>query len=96
MVDLVDGAVEERPVEDAVEGVVPCILDDEEYSDLVGHGVERWEGDGSREAEELGHGVEEPGELGVSLEVLRLFREVWIGLVWDLGTRHTISEEARR
>ena len=46
--------------------VVPCVLHDEEDCDLVGHLVERWEWDAGAEAEELSHGVEEPGEANVS------------------------------
>ena len=40
--------------------VVPGILENEEDRDLVCHGEDRREGGGSRKAEVLRHGMEEP------------------------------------
>jgi len=69
MVDLVNGLVEGTPVEGAVHPVVPCVLEDEEDCNLVGHLVERREGNASAEAEELSHGVEEPDLRELNSEV---------------------------
>lgn len=55
-----DHLVEFWGVEGAVGPVVPGVLHDEEYGDLVGDGEEGGEGDGGGEATELGEGVEEP------------------------------------
>ena len=66
VMDLVDGLVEGTPVESAVHPVVPCVLKDEEDSDLVGHLPDGREWNLGAEAEELSHGVEEPGEANVS------------------------------
>ena len=60
MVDLVDVLVQRTPVHGAVHPVVPGVLKDEEDCDLVGHGPDGWEGDGSLETTVLRHGVEEP------------------------------------
>jgi hypothetical protein len=61
VVDLVDVLVEEwNGVHRAMHPVVPGILEDEEDSDLVGHGEEAREWDGGLEAEVLAHGVEQP------------------------------------
>lgn len=62
-----DGLVEGAPVEGAVSPVVPCILEDEEDCDLVGHLVNGREWDFGTEAEILCHRVEEPGEDCVSI-----------------------------
>jgi len=71
VVDLVDVLVEEGAgVHGAVHPVVPCVLEDEEDGNLVGHLVDAGEGNGSLEAEVLAHGVEHPdlgkldGEVG--------------------------------
>ena len=61
MVDLVDVFVEGTPVEGAVGPVVPAVFDDEEGDDLVDDLEGGGEGDAVGHAEELGHGVEEPG-----------------------------------
>jgi hypothetical protein len=61
VVDLVYGLVEGAPVEGAVSPVVPCVLEDEEDCDLVGHLVDGREWDVGTEAKVLSHGVEEPG-----------------------------------
>lgn len=47
-------------VHGAVGPVMPCVFQDEEDCDLVGHFEERWEWDGSTEAAILGHWVEKP------------------------------------
>ena len=60
MVDFVDVFVERAPVQGAMGPVVPCVFQDEEDGYLVGDGEERGEGDTCREAEVLGHRVEEP------------------------------------
>ena len=60
VVDLVDVLVQRAPVHGAVCPVVPGVLENEEDCDLVGHGEQSWEGSGSRKAEVLRHGVEEP------------------------------------
>jgi hypothetical protein len=44
----------------AMHPVVPGVLQDEKDSDLVGHGKEAREGDGSLEAKVLAHGMEQP------------------------------------
>jgi hypothetical protein len=59
-VDLVDVLVQRTPVHGAVHPVVPCVFKNKEDCDLVGHGEERWEGDGSLETAVLRHGMEEP------------------------------------
>ena len=67
VVNLVHGLVKRTPVEGAVHPVVPCIFKDEEDCDLIGHLVNGRERNASAEAEELGHGVEKPGEGIVSI-----------------------------
>ena len=49
-------------MESAVHPVVPCIFEDEEDCDLVGHLVNGREGNLGAEAKVLGHRVEEPEE----------------------------------
>lgn len=60
VMDFVDAFVERRPVECAMGEVVPGVFHDEEDGDLVGHGPQGGERNGSLEAAELGHGMEEP------------------------------------
>lgn len=60
VVDLVDGLVERAPVQCAVHPVVPCILQNKEDCDLVGHGGPRWERDARIHTAGLRHWVEEP------------------------------------
>lgn len=60
MVDLVDILVKRAPVESAMHPVMPGILENEEDADLEGHGQDGREGNASRKAEVLRHGVEEP------------------------------------
>lgn len=60
VVDLVDVLVEWAPVEETVEPVVPGILDNEEDSDLPGHGGPGWEWDIDGHATGVGEWVEEP------------------------------------
>lgn len=74
VVNLVNGLVEGTPVEGAVHPVVPCILEDKEDCDLVGHLVERWEWDTGAEAEELSHRVEEPEELVSTRSLLTILQ----------------------
>jgi hypothetical protein len=70
MVDLVDVLVKRAPVHGAVNPVMPCILQDEEDSNLVGHLEKGRERHGGAETKELAHRVEEPdlrkfdGEVG--------------------------------
>lgn len=60
MVDLVDIAVEEALVKEAVHPVMPGILQNEKDGDLDADGLPRREGDAGVEPARLGHGVEEP------------------------------------
>ena len=60
VVDFMDVFVERTPVEGAVGPVVPCVFEDKEDGDLVGHRKEGWEGNAGCEAEVLGHRVEQP------------------------------------
>lgn len=66
VVNLVDILVEEGAgVHGAMSPVMPCVLQNEEDCDLVGHLEGAREGDAGLEAEVLAHGVEKPdlGEL---------------------------------
>jgi hypothetical protein len=70
VVDLVDILVQEWDgVHGAVHPVVPCVFQDEEDGNLVGHGKEAREWYGSLEAEVLAHGVEEPDLRELDCEV---------------------------
>ena len=55
-----DVLVERTPVQRSMRPIMPCILQDEEDSNLVGHGQERGKRDASSEAKIYGHWVEEP------------------------------------
>lgn len=67
VVDLVDGLVEGTPVESAVHPVVPCIFEDEEDCNLVGHLVNGRERNLGAEAKVLSHRVEEPRKNSVNI-----------------------------
>lgn len=60
MVDLVDVLVERTPVQGAVRPVMPCVFDNKEEDNLVGHLEERGERDAGCEAKVLGHWMEKP------------------------------------
>ena len=63
MVDFVNVLVKRTPVQRSMRPVVPCILENEENSDLVCHSEERWEGDTSGKADVYSHWVEEPDRI---------------------------------
>ncbi len=68
MVDLVDVLVQRAPVQRSMRPVVPCVLDNKEDGELVGHCEERWEWDGSAESDVDGHGMEEPNDISYDRE----------------------------
>lgn len=78
MVNLVNMLVEWPPVHCPVGPVVPCVFENEEDSDLDGHGKERRERDVSIHAKVLRHGVEEPdlGKLHSEMTQENEFRAV--------------------
>ena len=70
MVDFVDILVEEGAcVHCAVSPVVPCVLHDEEDSELISHFVRGREGNAGLEAEILAHRVEQPDLRKLDCEV---------------------------
>ena len=71
MMDFVDVLVEWTPMQRSVSPVVPCILEDEEDSDLVKNGQKRWKGHSSVKPKEFGQRMEEPGY--VSLVCIGIF-----------------------
>lgn len=59
-------------MERSVRPVMPCVLEHKEDSDLICHCEERWEGYASGEATELGHRMEEPGEVSLLIRERRI------------------------
>ena len=73
MVNFVDVLVQRAPVERAVRPIMPCILEDEEYRDLIGHFEEGWKRNTGLEAKVLRRRMEEPGH--VSLKNTKYYRQ---------------------
>ncbi len=81
--DLVNVLVERPPMECSVRPVMPCVFQNKEDGDLVGHCEDGREGDTSCETNVLSHRVEEPERISGR------FGD------WQV-VMHTISEAAQR
>lgn len=63
MVNFMDRLVKRTPVKSTVREIVPGVLHHKENGDLVGHSPEGRKWNRGREAEELGHRMEEPASI---------------------------------